>query len=1210
MNIERFSTCKRYTAILLTVLTALLIASPAAAATKASAAQIKKSVKLGPWYMSLEVKCTLAKAEFAERNVDLKAKTAGGKALWKSIPHLKDGARHALKIGGGGCRYFYRTITAKSAVSVTGGFGADEACVAWLNGKKLPLARAKRGSDPHTAKLPLSKGENQLLIKVYNRTGAAHLYFRVQEITKVARAKRSSRKRAPQHSGPDITVESLERAIVDLSKTYPTKYSKGPAFMARLTKLKETPDPEKLKALAYEALLANPVLDFNKLLLIKRDSKNKFLVNNWLSNTAIGKTGHTNEIAVLSPISPAGEIRTIYKPEKSEFVGDVDLHFDGTKMLFSMPHEGKDWQIFEVGVDGKNLKQVTPAEHKDVSSYDPCYLPDGNVMYTSTANMQGVPCIGGGSHVANMSLYNPTTKKTRMLAFEQDHNWCPTIMPNGRIMYLRWEYPDTAHYFTRIMMTMNPDGTNQLSYYGSNSYWPNSLFFARPIPGSSSKFVGIVGGHHGIPRMGEMIVFDTAKGTHEADGVVQRISDYGKPVEPIIRDGLVNGSWPLFIHPFPLDEKYYFASRPITRGSKDWGIFLVDVWDNMLLIKALPGESLVEPVPLKATKAPPVIPSKLNPDMKDAVLYVQSVYNGPGLKGVPRGTVKNMRVFTYTYGYRGMGGHSQFGIESGWDAKRILGTVPVEADGSAMFRVPANTPISLQPLDENGAALQLMQSWLTAMPGEALSCVGCHESSREAPSPVITMAGRKPPKKITPWNGPARGFGFRREVQPVLDKYCVGCHDGKKKAPDFATRNSKFSEGYKFLQLYVRRPGPESDYHLFQPMEYHSSTSELMQMLRKGHNNVKLPVAAMNRLQTWHDLNIPYHASWTEVRGTKRVEGISKRYRELAKQYAFVDADPEFMGAAPPEPVKPIIPTKLVLPKITVPQVSGWPFDAKTAAARQTAAGVETTKTIELADGLTMELKRIPAGSFVMGEATGDIDERQVAAVRIAKPYWIGTVEVTNAQYAAFDAKHDSRYIDKAGKDHGDAGLPANKPTQPVIRISWAEANAFCAWLSKTADVKASLPTEAQWEWACRAGTNSAMSFGAADGDFSKFANFADQAAAKKQGLGGGNITPFVADKTFSDGQIIVCEVGKFQANAWGLKDMHGNVAEWTASAFKAYPYNDADGRNKIEASGSKVIRGGSWHDRAKRSTSSYRLGYQAHQKVYNVGFRVVIEAK
>jgi len=1188
------------------VLTVLLLAAPNASVAKAPNA--KRLVKLGPWYTSVELKCPLAKAEFAERNVDLKAKTLKGVSLWKAIPQLKDGAYLTLKMSGASSQYFYRTITAKANITVTGGFGSDDGCAAWLNGRQILLSNKVVAPDSKTAKLALTKGANQLLIKVHNRSGASGVYFRIHEITKRARAKRSnSRGKAPQHSGPDITIESLERAIVDLSKSYPRKYAKGPSYLARLTALKAAPDAEKLQALAYEALLANPLLDFNKLLLVKRDSKNKFLVNNWLSNTAIPKSGHTNEIAVLSPISPDGRITTVYAPDKGAFVGDVDLHFDGTKMLFSMPTDGKHWQIFEVGVDGKNLKQVTPSDHNDVSSYDPCYLPDGNVMFTSTANMQGVPCIGGGSHVANMALYSPKTRKTRMLCFEQDHDWCPTLMPNGRVMYLRWEYTDTPHYFTRVMMTMNPDGTNQMSYYGSNSYWPNSLFFARPIPGSPTKFVGIIGGHHGIPRMGEMIVFDTAKGTHEADGVVQRISDYGKKVEPIIRDGLVNGSWPLFIHPLPLDEKYYFASRPIKRGGKDWGIYLVDVWDNMLLIKSIPGSSLVEPVPLRPTKTPPVVPSKLNPDMKDAILYVQSVYNGPGLKGVPKGTVKKLRVFTYTYGYRGMGGHTCFGTESGWDAKRILGTVPVQPDGSAMFHVPANTPISLQPLDENGSSLQLMRSWLTAMPGEALSCVGCHEPSREAPSPVITMAGRKPPTRITPWNGPARGFGYRREVQPVIEKYCAGCHNGtNKKAPNFMARRG----GYDMLQLYVRRPGPESDYHMFRPMEYHSSTSELVQMLTRGHNNVKMAPADMERIRTWIDLNIPYHASWTESRGAKRVAGISKRYRELQKLYAYVDIDPEFMGDPPPENVKPVMPTKLTLPAVTVPKVAGWPFDAKAAAAKQAGIGEDVTQTITLAEGVAMEMRFIPTGEFVMGDAAGDVFERQVARVRIDKPFWMGTVEVTNKQYAAFNAEHDSRFIDRAGKDQGDPGWPANQPDQPVIRISWAEANAFCAWLSRKSGKNITLPTEAQWEWACRAGADTAMSFGAVDSDYGKFANFADASAAKKLGTGRGNLTPFICDKTFNDSQMIVTSVGKYQPNAWGLKDMHGNVAEWTRSAFKAYPYKDDDGRNKADAAGAKVVRGGSWHDRAKRGTSSYRMGYQSHQKVYSVGFRVICEAK
>jgi len=257
-----------------------------------------------------------------------------------------------------------------------------------------------------------------------------------------------------------------------------------------------------------------------------------------------------------------------------------------------------------------------------------------------------------------------------------------------------------------------------------------------------------------------------------------------------------------------------------------------------------------------------------------------------------------------------------------------------------------------------------------------------------------------------------------------------------------------------------------------------------------------------------------------------------------------------------------------------------------------------------------MEMRLVPAGEFVMGNPAGDISERQVARVKIDKPFWIGTLEVTNTQYAAFNASHDSRFIDRAGKDHSNPGWTANSPAQPVIRISWAEANAFCAWLSKKTGQSVTLPTEAQWEWACRAGTSTAMSFGAVDSDYGKFANFADKTAAAKQGTGNGNITPFIADMTFSDGQMIVANTGSYTANAWGLKDMHGNVAEWTRSSFKAYPYSAADGRNDMTATTAKAVRGGSWHDRPKRATSSYRMGFQTHQKVYNVGFRVICEVK
>ena len=1034
---------------------------------------------------------------------------------------------------------------------------------------------------------------------------------------KPARGKDRNRNRRRRPAAPAApgkpaygTVESLRMAIEDLTATYGEKYPKGKAYLARLEalepQLKAGKGAEEFEVLRREALLANPLLDFDKILLVRR--KGTALPSNWQGNTSLKKTGYTNDIVVLSPLNN-GKITPLFTPDGGKYVGETDLHFDADKILFTSINAKGTWAIFEVKADGTALRQVSPDMGDDVDNYDPVYLPSGKIIFDSTSVYSGVPCVGGKVSVANLHLMNPDGTGVRRLCFEQDDDWYPVMLNNGRVMFLRWEYTDSAHYFSRVLMHMNPDGTDQKSYYGSNSYWPNSLFYARPVPNSSTKFVGIVSGHHGTKRSGPLVLFDTSLGRFEADGAVQLIGQHGKKVEPLVVDHLAGRYKPHFLHPFPLSDKYFLTSCNLG----GWNLFLVDVFDNMLLLKKdAGGMGLFEPVPFRKTRRPPILPDRTVPGAKEATVIISDIYVGPGLKGVPRGAVKNIRVFKYEYGPRKKGGHYAMGMEAGWDAHIILGTVAVETDGSTTFQIPANTPIALQPLDEEGKALQLMRSWLVGMPGERLSCIGCHEDQNSAPATRMTLSSRKQPKKIIPWYGPARGFSFKREVQPVLDKFCVGCHSGKprtdgKKIPDL----HEPGKAHTVLHPYVRRNGPEGDYHLLTPLEFHADTSELVQMFQKGHNNVKLDKEAWDRLITWIDLNAPWHGTWTEAGANKT---ILARRLELRKIYASVDSNPELIYnpyKLTETFIKPA-PLKRVIKKVSV---TGWPFD-RAAAKRMQGAGAAME--LDLGDDVKISMVKIPAGNFAMGSNTETPQEMPVTRVAIAKPYWMGATEVTLEQYKKFDPKYKNGVYDKHYKDQVNRGYYMDTSSKfPVIRVPWRKAMEYCAWLSKKTGRKVTLPTEAQWEWACRAGASSPLSFGDKDTDFSKFANLAD-VKVKEMAVRGVNPKPIrnpkpdvdyeLKDVRFNDGVLHLADVGKYAPNAWGLHDMHGNVAEWTRSQYKPYPYRDTDGRNDVAGSGKRVIRGGSWHDRQHRSTSSYRLGYPDWQKVYHVGFRVVVE--
>ncbi|MBN2296527.1 MAG: hypothetical protein JXM70_29130, partial [Pirellulales bacterium] len=361
--------------------------------------------------------------------------------------------------------------------------------------------------------------------------------------------------------------------------------------------------------LEYDVALQNPLMNFAELLLIRRGEKTPFLglPNNFHSNCSLPRRSYDDEIDVLSPVSLAGKPRRLYRPNDSHFVGDVDLDYDAGKMLFSSIGTHDRWHIFEINTDGSGLRQLTPHDLDDVDHYDGCYLPNGDIIFASTAPMAAVPCVNGSAKIANLYRMNADGQGIRQLCFDQEHNWCPTVLPNGRVMYLRWEYTDTPHSHDRVLFHMNPDGTGQMEYYGSNSYWPNSNFYARPIPQHPNKFVGIVGGHHGVRRMGELVIFDVTKGRRESSGAVQRIPGRGKPVEAIIADNLVDNSWPKFLHPYPLSDKYFLVSAKPTPTSS-WGIYLADVNDHMVLLQEKKGYALFEPVPLRKTPRPPIVP--------------------------------------------------------------------------------------------------------------------------------------------------------------------------------------------------------------------------------------------------------------------------------------------------------------------------------------------------------------------------------------------------------------------------------------------------------------------------------------------------------------------------------------------------------------------------------------------------------------------------
>jgi hypothetical protein len=353
--------------------------------------------------------------------------------------------------------------------------------------------------------------------------------------------------------------QPLRLAIHDLAATYPRQYTRAPEFLARLDQVDNEAD---FTALQREALLANPLLDFDRLLVLERKLGKRARAAmsaelgvgtlNAHSNDSLRRTGWDNGISILSNLRGEPRIESLYKPDGGRILTDIDLHPGAERIMFSSIGGQGNWRLFEMGADGSAPRQITPDDGADVGHFDSCYLPDGRIIFASTAVYQGLPCEAGNRIMVCLYLLDPATGNIRQLTFEQDSDWCPTVLPDGRVMYQRWEYSDLAA-FQFAPPVPDESGRHQSERtLRQQLVFPQLVLLRPPDARPSAENHRRRGWPPRRRPLGRLMILDPAISRKEAEGVVHEIPGYGRKVEAIVKDQLVNGVWPQFLMPWPL----------------------------------------------------------------------------------------------------------------------------------------------------------------------------------------------------------------------------------------------------------------------------------------------------------------------------------------------------------------------------------------------------------------------------------------------------------------------------------------------------------------------------------------------------------------------------------------------------------------------------------------------------------------------------------
>jgi hypothetical protein len=642
-----------------------------------------------------------------------------------------------------------------------------------------------------------------------------------------------------------------------------------------------------------------------------------------------------------------GSERQIAQELEGGIFGRFDLSFDATKIVFDWKRSvDEGYRIYEIGVDGAGLRQILHAPeneaqliekyrlsyHNGTDDMHPCYLPDGGIAFVSTRCQASTLCHGGDAFTSPV-LYRMDADGGNLtqLSFGALSEFTPTVLPDGRIMYARWEYVNKGAVVAKCIWAMRPDGTASSEVYGNDVQFPSTMIQARAISGTADQLVLLGCPHCPQNALGTIIRVDLSKPIRTDEPMtymtpqVKVLAENGWHFQDQTPGHMTedrSGSGPLFRDPYPIDEDHFLvAHKPRGFGSSytptGYGLYLLTSDSETEPFYRDPTTSCWQPIPLAPREVPPVFPSATDQQLAEKNLarcIVTDVYHG--LENTEPDTIKYLRVLEQIPRPWSARRHGR-GVADSYDQQYAVvskdgalglkvqhGVVPVEEDGSAHFLVPANANIYFQVLDENYLAVQTERTFVNYMPGETRSCIGCHETPDAAPAPNLPTAMRREASLPGPQIGELVGrrpLHYPSDVQPVLDRHCVECHNETRKdgGLDLTGRlTTFFSASYE--NLLPERRGARAD--RVNPAllpsigENHPKTGNIHYLPARSlgsHNSLLIAMLAPDKVQLTGD-----EARMQRLaKLVKSHEDVELKPEELLKISNWVDTNAQYYGS-------------------------------------------------------------------------------------------------------------------------------------------------------------------------------------------------------------------------------------------------------------------------------------------------------------------------